>query len=769
FNEYKNIVDENIRELFLNKNIYNNFDFSSVKLTKNKLNESINIETGQSSGYKDKYRILNDLIRNTFAMWEAGKEKENIFKQIYAWPKNENEKIKEYSKFKGKKFRILEDIEDNFIPVNCDEEYTEKLINEIAGKANTFKADPKAYDEIRGSRMFLVGEIGSGKTIFINNVFSRYHKLLADRKVIWIRIDLNNKIFRNRSLEEATLFQSAKIIRAHYYDDFEKTDKYNDFYNIIKEEYIFGAINKSEKDFKKSFDDFTSVFNERRRSFSDEKLIRSIVKYFEDQYAFIYVIDGLDRICGEGRFEEFLNNVDEICTNEHQKDIYIFVMRYESHYEYFLRNRNIQNLRGKPIFLKLFNADLNDILLRRLKFLNENLETQIEHLSPKYIYIDNTQNYKEELHKITNELKSDLRWVRDFNNLKAHFDIFFRFFYKAISFSITNEDINIKEWDISNVIFELSKLVGENIRHFLEIVQIAYNEFLHILDEMDLSYDDIINIYNSIGENISENAKKQFDTIMSKHYRVINSIVAIYYIKSLKYEYMYEDIPIKKIKIKDKKVYYDNSIYLYNIFNCINTNEEKEHYNLLLRIRVLQLINDQNNINRKEIQEIISANFGYKPDFINLALDELIIWKLLTYIPTKYGDEKYTIQITNLGNNFIENIIYDFNYIRMVLDDILFPEGLQMKFIDPKPDLYSAKKLEWSLFQIPRVFYFISLVKKIEELEKEFCNNKAIKLESWNISSKMYENCIDVITKIIYKRDYDYKIFNEVLEKSKDF
>lgn len=702
--------------------------------------------------------VLNVLFQHFFSMWEASKKYKEIYRTIYAFPRTEHTKISDIDILRSDK---------EMIPINSSPEVAEDFLSSLCNRARQILNEPDKVRACKESRFFITGELGSGKTTFLNYLFSNYHDDLANNKVIWVRVDLTKSYHSNKTLSESLKFQIARIIRMHYYQEIE--DNIETFKECLRRKFfVLESINpQTELEFNKEYNEYTKGFTRERTKPFHPLIQDGIKEYIEHHFGVIYIYDGLDKIQKEEDFEEKLYDIKEILTSENYRGIYLFVMRYESQYmflnKYFDTGElfNLTTLRGYGKTFKIEEVKLGDIIEKRLELLAKDWASIMD--QKKYSIVNKKLSdpevyYNDEIARLIKKYE----WL-DLDTIKAYFKIFLMYLQRALSFEDSDyETFSIEE---EQAFRDLKDLIGSNYRLLLNVLILSNRCFLETLQILDIKPHQVTEIVNClINKKQSdilnfENYKKHTSSILRKYYRIIPALLRSRhnYIHPFKYYYIENSIRM------DDSNANNFSPYLFNIYYSINVkNSNQEYYHLLCKIRILQLLS-QDSYFEEEIVSKLSSMFFYKKENIRHALVELKAWKYITINPYDYHANKiaYKIVVSRVGKNALDKLIFDFNYIRIILDDILIPNFTKNNFRDPDPQKYDQDKNVWIILQIPRILNFALLIKTLDMIELENINTNDRPL--WMFHDKLYDSIINKIERILKAKEGNYEIFKSLL------
>lgn len=762
FNKLKESFKAELDNYIYNKNPFSQINFSNIKLIETQKENKPILSKIFPSKLRSFPQALFQLFDRILGMWEAGKNKKEIYEEIYAYPDKENADYKDFIHLKEDGYEML-DIELNNIPINLDEEYCEKFVVELCRRSLEVRDTKSDIYNSKISRFFLIGDIGTGKTTFLNNIFSQYHLNLKEEKVIWVRVDLTKPYHRKRKLLDALNFQRAKVFKGHYSDEYIEDNE--TFIKYLKNSFIVNDKNKNfdNEIFNNCKNDYLSKYDKDRTNEYDQRIQNGVKRYIEKHYGVIYIFDGLDKLAVNEKFSERVSEIKEILFDEKIKGIFIFVMRNKSHFEFFraLQNEEVEqsHLRGQTKILKILPPKLSDILDKRVSILVNKSDVLLKEkrmrIMPKRFEINESDLL--EFESISNKINDITK-----EHYIAYLNIFFRFLHKGISVDYESNS-TLESWKREDALTELKNLVGNNFRKLLNIINLSNKAFLETIEILDYSFDDIIDIYNSIGNPLAkdyENYIEKLDNILKRDYKIIDIIVRRN--KHFENPYSYEYSIDKKIQWANKELDSEDIPYIYNLFYSVNVQNTIEvKYYLTIKIRILQYILKSDKIyDKTKIVDYLSSFFNYEPSRINIALDELIRWGLIVYNPEViYDTISHKIELSRAGKYHLQFLIGEFNYIRLTLDDILVPVEFSKYFQNNHYSEAISGKVKFILRQFPRVINFIAMIyafeqKEIKELDKD---------ESWCIFPSIYENIIDTFSKILIKSDPNLNYIKNVL------
>jgi len=617
------------------------------------------------------------------------------------------------------------------------------------------------------SRYFLIGDIGTGKTTFLNYIFSRHYEQLNKRKIFWVRVDLTKSYHYDNSLDESLNYQLSKIVRKDYLDirDISKNDENNSTKNLICVKSLINEIEKqfslllaSERITKKEVDlhinDYLGKYNKQRTKPFHHLVQEGIRKYVETHYSMIYIYDGLDRLRKGKGFEEKLKDIQKyILGSEKSKHLYIFVMRTTSHAQWLDNfwegeEHHESLLRNVSASFKIIPPKLNKVIEKRITVLCRHWDSIL--LSEKRNIIkndikedaDEDLNY-EELQEIIHKYK----WINP-DDIKSYYHIFLMFIYRGLTLSEKTEVFS-SDWSYSKSYSALKDVVGGNFRILLKVLSILHECFLQTIQMYGIDPYSVTNIANMMDNNNADFKNDDLNLILSKHYRVVSYLLRERSVYIHPNEYILDD----KGKISTYPVVKgDRTSFIFSIFKGANIiDKNKETYHLLSKIRILQYVQNNAPSRKEEIINYISSNFGYLPENLRIDLKELLCMSIISQVVT---DQTflYKYKISRVGNQYITKLINELSYIRIVLDDIFVPTAIINEFNRRERYSYKKEPLLWTLEQVPRIvrlLFVINVIEKQELLYFKQKNDPAIYQAEWAITNFLKNSIINTIRRII--------------------
>jgi len=759
FTEFTDLIEEKIVNYVKGIDLFSEFDFKNILLAETEDTTKIKKERDYDESKKSNFSLYCKAIQKMFARvmghFQAGKNNCQIYETIYAYARPEEEDFTNFQYLMNKDKSIINN-DTSIVPANLSEEYTKKLIAELCHIAleirNNIQCD---LSNASCSRFFLLGDIGVGKTTFLNNVLSRYYSLLKENNIFWARVDLTKSHLRNRPLSDAMNFQLVRVFKGYYLPYLNESEEQK-LRAVISDSFTSNGIldRRSFNSLYYSFRD--KPYQKESTKSEDLRLEQGIKKYIEQNYGVMYIFDGLDKIDTDKKlFENKLDHVKDVLSSEKYRGVFIFVMRYASHRNYLESILPSEMAAGTSLrygnkAFKIVPPKLDEIISRRIDLLFSNQNEYFDVIKdsllstkfPTEKTIEDENNIKNVGVKISQNNK---------DNYEAYLNVFLMFLYKGI----TKLEPDIQNWDRKSVFTELKKLFDYNYRKLLKIIQDSNEIFLDVNRILELEIEDVFEIGNAINNEKMdpyENYKNHLDNILSKSYRVLDFLVLrgdARFKNPYRYEYSIDN-EIKWIGDSDR-----NAVpYLYNLYYAVNVKGMVEsQYNLLLKIRVLQyvLLNKDKEYLPAVIAHFLYEQFNYSKDCTILAFNELYDWRLIT--DDINPSNNYVFKLSRAGEYHLNTLIYEFSYIRIIMGDILVPQKVYNFFNDVYSSEFSNKRAEKIILQFPKIINFISMIESIEQ--EEIDNSKMTEEEQkgWVIYEKLHKRIIEVFSKILWKDD----------------
>jgi hypothetical protein len=742
------------------KGIFNNLDFNSIKLKKtlpkNFRKESISIKKEIYIGFRKVFNYI-------YAEIENRENRDSVWEDIYAFPpEDSSDEIAENFYDTD----LLSNI-DTISYINVNPNVTTSFVNQLLQKARDNKrttVNVKASSE--SSKFFFIGDIGIGKSTFIKYIFSKYQKEIESRgDIFWLHFDLNLQYLRRLSIPEAIKFESAKLFRKNFINGFSD-EKLHLFKNFLKG---YFNISSDHTGFESKYRDYMSNYEPERTQPYDKDIQQGIIRFIEQNYSVIYIIDGLDQLTSNDELIPKIEDIKDIVSDSRRNGVFIFVMREETHLGFlksFLGLTDSRDLTRISIDFKrirIIPAKLYDIIYQRFELLIKLYEDIIKE-NRSSIFNENPADCDEETYlkaqSLINQLKKE--GIESVNILESYFGLFLMFLTQGIR---PEWEIDLNDWDHRAAITQLKDLIGTNFRKLMDAINIIHDVFVESLSISNKSISDVCNLYNTIRQDPIAFFKRKndkliedFNTIFKRHYKVIPMLLEGY--SHYSHPFYYErEIYSNNIKLIENRT---NSKFIYSIFYPINCEDIPDQYSLLVKLRVLQFLLYQQKfeIDENQLINFFIKNFPYKEEKIKQALHELLKSHLVDIEILSKG---YKIKISRIGQNHLKNLVSDFGYLRIILDDILIPSGFEKYFIDPDPEEYMKNKNHWIILQIPRVALFLLLIKKIEKWEEE--NSEIDNFHEWSILENIKGSFVKRIVKICVKPDPELEILKNSFQK----
>jgi len=782
------------------KSPFLNCNFNNIRLKKTpnvRDKKEKNIDNPEHQALSKMQRAIYEMFLIVMGMFEASKNHEEIYKTIYSYAdksytdKKGHNVYQEYKYLKEPGFKFLDKDTGSYLPANLDEEYTKKLLYTFINRANDVKVTPEKMPNANNSRFFLLGYKGTGKTAFLNNIFSRYYKDLKDNDIFWIRVDLTKTHFNNKTLVDTMYFQVAKIFREHYFIDFLEDEK-NKFKEDI-EDYVKKQQGVVNEKFYKAYEVFESIPRVQEIESFDRNIETGINHYLEQRKGMIYIFDGLDRIDDDQdqKFKEKMDAISEIILGtEKYNGLFIFVMRDSSHHEYLYHKRgDIASLRNSYRIFSIVPPELEEIIDKRINLLFDKWNTYFS--KEKFIkslhYSDEELDKEREDNEI-NDVRNKLSTFTK-NEYQAYLHVFLLFLYTGIrKYEVDDVDnfLNeIKDWKKKDAFTELKNLFGNDYRKLLDIIKYANKKFLEAIERSKLQIEDVFNIGYDIMPPEEEDKKVRFKIklkdkckndlkkLLKRTYLIVDFLLRG---DNASYEnpYAYEYISSNNIRSECNK---DDKPYLYNLYYSINVEDvEEEQFYFLLKIRVLQYISIMKGKTYTEtnIVDFFYEKFGYSKDRTLIAFEELRDYGLIiSMIQSDNVSLSYIYKLSGAGKYHLKTLISAFSYIRIIINDILIPEQFYDLFMFHKvfrnKDSQNERDVEYIIQHYPRMINFISMLYAFEKIEKGNMVGMSDKEKSdWDIFTKVFEQFIDTIAKVLWKYDKKLEYFNKVLTENRE-
>lgn len=274
--------------------------------------------------------------------------------------------------------------------VNYSEDRANDFVTLLKTKAHQFRTlsittketDTTGKTFSASRNLLLVGDKGSGKTFFINHLFSRFHGQLNDEKIVWVRINLVPDRNLDGDVHHWILAQIAKILFRYYDTDSQRNQRMPtivklDFYQRMKrwlaEKYTDSQLGRYQDALEDMWQAFSVQGNDEEigPNLCQKSLCRELFRIARlEGYSFIVVLDGLDRLEADSyykkRFDTISAEVRQIWSSyEMLGAVFLYVTRGET----FDAHRNVApyNKFGDDARFHIDSISVTQILARRVE------------------------------------------------------------------------------------------------------------------------------------------------------------------------------------------------------------------------------------------------------------------------------------------------------------------------------------------------------------------------------------------------------------------
>ena len=698
-------------------------------------------------------KALLRLFERMIGMFQAGKQREVLFKTIYAFPE-----IQQKMRWLLKVEDIFE-LDQDFIPVNLTEEYVDRWLQCLCGLAKSVKKSSEPLHTTNISKFFLIGDVGTGKTTFLNYAFSKHYGWMRDIGIIWIRVDLTKARYQ-QSLFQSLEDQVAKVFRGSYHDDLWAQHE-EEIVQEIKKRFVKDP--DWQESFKTAMQEYLQPYNDNRTRPYNMSVQKGIKAWLEDKYSMIYILDGMDRLNSEEDFKAKITEIQkEILGTEKAKHLFIIVMRGKSHVELMkayidpIESVQFSALRKEAKTFVVLPPKLEELMNKRIAYIEKNWTAVLQEEQNRIFYPKIKEvNYPKRLEEDLAKLEKEFLWITK-ERLDAYYQIFLLYIYRALSFKDTEEAI--KDWNHRASYTLLKDLAGTNFRVLLRILCLSHRRFIETLQLLNMRPPDLLEVYAYL-EKIKEGkeliigeqpkAKSNLYNILKKHYRVVEILIRHPLTGSRKVEYVYQNKKIVGVPSSGNVT----TTYLSNIFRVANVpNVPQERTLLLSKTRILQYLQKNSEATGEEILHYLVDQFGYPRDNIKLDLDDLEKDALVAQA-AKYPDDGsipiITYHNTRTGIKIIEDLIGDFNYLAMISEDIVVPAEI-IDSLSNGPD-YSPHDnwTMWNISRVPRVINIVCLISSLERLERTRFSEIPADYKPFELTSRIISRVQSVMLRII--------------------
>ena len=273
-----------------------------------------------------------------------------------------------------------------------------------------------------------------------------------------------------------------------------------------------------------------------------------------------------------------------------------------------------------------------------------------------------------------------------------------------------------------------------------------------------ISHQDILDIYNIINSENSAHLvgyKHKLHSILAKYYRVTPVLLRHknVYIHPFKYIIDDDNKLCKKHKLNEKDI-----PFIINVYRgaCV-CNTDSQPFTALHKIRIIQDLYENTYHNIDELTNKISSLFSYNKNHLVVDIQELADVHFIKRRPNdnRDGSVFYVYELSDIGIHFLHTLMFNFNYIRIILDDTIVPSCLKADFKKNTSYSFDNNKLLWNISQIPRVVRFCLLIKEIERQEK--AKYSGVDFEKWEIFTKLSSSVKKTISYIFNRVRYNQK------------
>jgi hypothetical protein len=710
-----------------------------------------------------KNKALLRLYERSLGMFQAGSDREELFDTIYAFPKI------------PPACRYLLDVEDpldvdeDFIPANLSPKYIETWMRCLCGTAKAVRKSTESIQASNVSRFFILGDIGSGKTTFLNYAFSKYNIWMRNNGIVWIRLDLTKAHYRAMKVMDAITQQTVKVFRGFYHDELWDSRK-GDILPEIERRFRLSVTSHDQTVINKHIEDYLQPYDPERIEPYHDCIQAGIKTWLQNHYAMIYVIDGLDKMGSETEFKEKIEEVQQgILGTEKTQHLYVIVMRNRSHVDLLksyidhAEHAELSALRREAKTFVVLPPKMQEIVDNRLNYLNRKWQALVEEEQDKILY-DEIAPQSAETNKMEDILRA-ISWIAP-NSLKAHHHVFLVYLYRALSFKDLHD--SIRSWTAPATYSALKNLAGSNFRILLHIMNLSHKRFLQTIQQLNLTPNDLIEIdihlENRTITDSSSNANSHLSDILKKHYRVIETLIRNSSSGRRPSDYIYDDDQIVRLPSSSS----DSKTYVPNIFRVANVpNVPSERSYLLSKIRILQLLQLDGESTKEEILHSLHEQFYYPKDRSLLNLNDLEHDSLVAQSakwPEGAARPVIVYSNTRVGRSMLNNLVIHFNYLANVSEDILVPKDVVHAFARKKSISPYEDWVMWNFSQIPQALAMICLISALERIEKERYEPLFGSMPAYEITENIINNVKPVIQKIMQSAVGSSKQTHELLD-----
>jgi hypothetical protein len=309
----------------------------------------------------------------------------------------------------------------NFLSINNNKKRVDsfvKLLIKEAKKLVHYQND----QDISFAKYVIVGKPGTGKTAFINYLFSMHSDKLDEEKIIYTRVNLNDVSQESSNLKTRMLSKWLRIFSKYYFGN-NRVKDFEDSKNVIKE--IKSRLRKAKK--KYHFADYSDqrfsmlidyfvkkLYKLQYKTFKEYEFnltsctkpiingedpitLDDLLKFTELTMSYvqsvknwgnIFIFDGFDRMSFDkiqrDLFQSWCNQMKELTSikdNQYCKSVFLITLRDTSINSFFYNNlqdtqKKINSDKG-PWYrvLTVEPCTLEEVIVSRFNFLAEKYET----------------------------------------------------------------------------------------------------------------------------------------------------------------------------------------------------------------------------------------------------------------------------------------------------------------------------------------------------------------------------------------------------------
>ncbi|MBF0284170.1 MAG: hypothetical protein HQL51_06895 [Magnetococcales bacterium] len=676
---------------------------------------------------------------------------------------------------------------------NISHQHTEIVATSLCEMAKDITPTKKGLGRI----LFLVGEIGEGKSIFTDYLLSANKNLFLRNKVLPIKIDLTHNEIANQKTENIveniyrssirTLFETYHpiIIKSEHIIESKDFLKLKSYYQNIIRTWI------SEKNLGK-----TQGFplNKFRTHGIIDVLFSAVMSITQDcKHTPLFVVDGLDNYYRDIRSNSlFINKCRDLIStisDPNKDDLpYLIVTRKES-FDYIDQPKDVPQFNYR--YLSLLPVTACDIIAAK----NNVAEELIENLSP--------DNFSATV--VSNNIRTSAKCKQDTaKSLRK---------YISDLTSLINEIINhaLGVTPPKDRRLALDKIFNSNNRMMIEAYKCVAKEVLNRIEidsntSRTASPEENMLLVTKYIIDLLTNPDKKRIFISRLHYIVIQGMMIN------KYHYCFPRFKIGKAEnfsggtdigpISESSI--ENYSLLPNIFNVTPTEIDIEKkgfsHHFLVQVRILQYIryiqkhHPGTGVSYKDISEKLRFFFSYNEEIVKIELRMLYANQCIRKVPKFQNYDLW--KLSELGKYIVSNLMFNYNYLASAADHFEAPSKFGILFLTPARSLSLSENSAANISDYIAIFggkvlptkmrYAISMaafINRIDELERQkflsiegfnfFNFNKEATEDDLGIGKRVTEN-VEQTVKIILSgnkpiiRNYALPAFeNAVNEKSK--